>query len=98
MYTRAIPVALYELPPEQPERTHTLPYETWQAMTPAGQHICRHLVCDPGEVPAQVGSAWKPNWHNLGNKIGTDSSAPRSTTPSPPLPPKCEGDLQPRRP
>ena len=35
MYTRAIPVALYELPPEQPERTHTLPYETWQAMTPA---------------------------------------------------------------
>ena len=74
MYTRAIPVALYELPPEQPERTHTLPYETWQAMTPAGQHICRHLVCDPGEIPAQVGSSWKPNWHNLGNKIGANSA------------------------
>ena len=57
-FTRAIPVALYQLPDENPTRTHSLPYESWQRMTPAGQHICRYLVCDPGEEIPQ--SKWVP--------------------------------------
>jgi hypothetical protein len=65
-FTRAIPVALYELPPETPTRTHSLPYESWEKMTPMGKHICRYLVCDPGEEP--VRRDWKPDWHNTAQK------------------------------
>eukprot|EP01048_Picozoa_sp_COSAG05_P002729 COSAG05_NODE_117_length_17936_cov_137.220945_8_plen_116_part_00 len=61
-YTRAIPVALYQLPPENPQRTHSLPYESWANMSPMGQHICRYLVCDQGEEVRP--SHWEPDWHN----------------------------------
>ena len=32
---------LFTLAPEHPTRNHTLPFETWEKMTPAGQHACR---------------------------------------------------------
>ena len=59
-YTRAIPhPGLWCLPPENPTRNHSLPYDTWEKMTPAGKHACRYLVCDPGEVIPK--NDWSPN-------------------------------------
>ena len=72
-FTRAIPVALYELPPENPTRTHSLPYESWEKMTQMGKHICRYLVCDPGEKP--VRRDWKPDWHNTAQKKGSNPNS-----------------------
>ena len=55
-YTRAIPSARYTL--QSPaEKAATIgpigdggkiPWETWQRMTEQGQHICRHIVAEPG--------------------------------------------------
>ena len=72
-FTRAIPVALYQLPPENPERTHSLPYETWEKMTPKGKHICRYLVCDPGEKVERP--EWQPDWHGLRPAAKTNVNA-----------------------
>ena len=73
-FTRAIPVALYSLPSEDHSRSHSLPYETWERMTPMGQHICRYLVCDRGEAVAPT--EWAPDWHNtraIDRKAGPNS-------------------------
>ncbi len=67
-FTRAIPGVGYSLLPENSTRTHKLPYDSWKRMNPMGQYVCRHLVCDPGEVIPS--NAWKPHWHNSGTKVG----------------------------
>ena len=43
-------------------------------MTPRGQHVCRYLVCDPGEEIPQ--NDWAPNWHNMGHKVGANAQVP----------------------
>ena len=67
-YTRAIPhPGQFSLPlhDADPMRTrlnpHSLPYSTWEKMTEQGRHICRYIVCDPGEEPPR--NNWAPNWH-----------------------------------
>ena len=32
----------------------TMPYERWQELSEHGKHVCRHVVCDEGEVPPQL--------------------------------------------
>ena len=72
-FTRAIPVALYSLPPENPTRTRSLPHESWEKMTPMGKHICRFLVCNPGEEV--MPNEWEPDWHNLRPQPPTNANA-----------------------
>ena len=69
-FTRAIPGVGYRLLPENPTRTHKLPYESWKNMNPMGQYVCRYLVCDEGEVIPP--NDWKPHWHNSGTKVGVN--------------------------
>jgi hypothetical protein len=62
----------YRLLPEYPTRNHTLPYESWKSMTPMGQHVCRYLAADEGEVIPS--NDWKPHWHSMGTKVGQNSA------------------------
>ena len=32
----------------------TMPYERWEELSTHGKHVCRHVVCDQGEVPPQL--------------------------------------------
>ena len=65
-----------------------MPYETWERMSPMGKHICRYLVCDPGEEPVRPDWTWTknqgadPNAAHVGAKVdnpfamvGTSSNA-----------------------
>ena len=71
-FTRAIPGVGFRLMQENEERDHSLPYETWKNMTPMGQHICRYMACDEGEVIPPNG--WQPHWHNSGTKVGQNAT------------------------
>ena len=39
---------------QNPTRNRSLPYETWQNMSPKGQHACRYIVCDPVSARASL--------------------------------------------
>ena len=32
----------------------TMSYERWEELSEHGKHVCRHVVCDQGEVPPQL--------------------------------------------